>query len=191
MWILKKWFHVWFHIRIIIIWQQGCFRYRDQGVPDPNHDVDFGFRAAAAGSHWVFVSNESVRRASDLGKLSRGAPPSDLGGPQRVTRAAAIEVGRCEWPWRRPAVSYCRHCPRRVTRAWVSDCEWLGKGRVTAGRGEWRLAQPGCCEWRRSATAASDSGRGELNGMLRSLAAHLERQHNCMAKPAADTAKAW
>ena len=30
---------------------QGCSKYGDQGVPDPNDHVDFGFGAAAAASH--------------------------------------------------------------------------------------------------------------------------------------------
>ena len=29
----------------------GCSKYGNQGVPDPNDDVDFGFGAAAAASH--------------------------------------------------------------------------------------------------------------------------------------------
>ena len=35
----------------IILWQSGCSKYGDQGVPDPSDDVDFGFGAAEAASH--------------------------------------------------------------------------------------------------------------------------------------------
>ena len=34
-----------------IIWLSGCSKYGDQGVPDPNDHIDFGFGAAAAASH--------------------------------------------------------------------------------------------------------------------------------------------
>ena len=132
-WILKIWIHTWIHILINIIWRSGCSKYGDQGVPDPNDDVDFGFGAAAAASHWVSEAGcceqrraaapsewDGQRRVSVPRRL-RLAAASD-GGPLRVTtvtargrlRQAAAGDGE---PLRvtRAAASAYRDGPRRVT----------------------------------------------------------------------------
>ena len=132
-WILKIWIHIRIHVRINTIRRSGPSKYGDQGVPDPNDDVDFGFGAAAAASHWVSEAGcceqrraaapsewDGQRRVSVPRRL-RLAAASD-GGPLRVTtvtargrlRQAAAGDGE---PLRvtRAAASAYRDGPRRVT----------------------------------------------------------------------------
>ena len=75
----------------------------DQGVPDPNDNVEFGFGAAAAASHWVSEAGCSEqKRAAPPSEWDRQAAAID-GGPRRVTTVTAhggtrrVTAGRCEW----------------------------------------------------------------------------------------------
>ena len=92
-WILKIWMHIWIHIRINIIWRSGCSQYGDQGVPDPNDDVDFGFGAAAAAIHRVSEAGCCERRRAAAPSFEWDGPRR-VTGPRRLRRAAASDGGQ-------------------------------------------------------------------------------------------------
>ena len=106
------WIHIWTHILINIIWRSECSKYGEQSVPDPNYDVNFGFDAAAAASHWV----------SEEGCCERRLAADSI---HRSERGSCKWLGHVDWGW--------------LLQTTAGSCKWLQWLPAAVGGGQQRV----------------------------------------------------